>query len=314
MNILSLPVSERELALMKPIVAELLAAGGQLQRSEIKTRIIANNEDIAEFANVVRESKQSGKKYRPFDFSFNFAIKNLVIAEIIESFKRGGVIQLTEKGLNIDISTFDAKKDIYPITNEFWLNHRQQILENQKEDGSVSADLTTEETASTESNSETYMDELRSSILDAISKMSPKRFEMFSRQLISEMGVTFDEVKGVNISNDGGIDGYGYHMDPNDFRTTRVVIQCKRYNSGSVSEPEMNQFLGAMSKYRADYGIFITNSRFTEAAKKAATAGVPVTMIDGERLVDLILRLQFHVTPVTVYEMDDSFYYEEERI
>lgn len=37
------------------------------------------------------------------------------------------------------------------------------------------------------------------------------------------MGVEFTE-KGVQISNDGGIDGYGYHIDANDFRTTNIII------------------------------------------------------------------------------------------
>ena len=56
--------------------------------------------------------------------------------------------------------------------------------------------------------------------------------------------------EGVQISNDSEIDGYGYHTDTNDFRTTRVVIQCKRYDVVPVKEPEINQFLGAMNKCR----------------------------------------------------------------
>ena len=55
------------------------------------------------------------------------------------------------------------------------------------------------------------------------------------------MGVQFTVGK-IKISNDGGIDGYGYHTDDDDFRTTRVVIQCKRYNTASVSEPDINPF------------------------------------------------------------------------
>ncbi|MCB6603135.1 restriction endonuclease, partial [Erysipelatoclostridium ramosum] len=82
-----------------------------------------------------------------------------------------------------------------------------------------------------------YNNEFKQNLLDSISKMSPKKFEAFSRMLLRKMGVNFTE-KGVQISNDGGIDGYGYHLDSSDFRTTKVVIQCKRYNSGPVTEPE----------------------------------------------------------------------------
>lgn len=113
------------------------------------------------------------------------------------------------------------------------------------------------------------LDDFKARLQDAIAKMSPAKFEQFSRALLTKMGVEFTE-KGIQVSNDGGIDGYGYHMDDNDFRTTRVVIQCKRFNSNAVREPDINQFLGAMSKFQADYGVFITNSRFTKSAKEAA--------------------------------------------
>ena len=117
--------------------------------------------------------------------------------------------------------------------------------------------------------------------------------------------------KGVQISNDGGIDGYGYHVDANDFRTTRVVIQCKRYNVAPVSEPEINQFLGAMNKYQADYGVFITNGRFTNAAKTAAREGSPITLIDGNELVRLVIRYELYITPVKTYVLDEFYNAEE---
>jgi restriction system protein len=120
------------------------------------------------------------------------------------------------------------------------------------------------------------------------------------------MGVEFTE-KGVQVSNDGGIDGYGYHVDRNDFRTTRVVIQCKRYNAGPVSEPEINQFLGAMNKYQADYGVFITNGRFTSSAKTAAKEGSPITLIDGNELVRLVIRFKLFIKPVETYVLEDFY-------
>lgn len=48
-------------------------------------------------------------------------------------------------------------------------------------------------------------------MLASIAKMSSKKFEAFSRALLNRMGVEFTQ-KGVQISNDGGIDGYGYHL------------------------------------------------------------------------------------------------------
>ena len=157
---------------------------------------------------------------------------------------------------------------------------------------------------------EKIKDDFKEVLLAAIAKMSPKKFEAFSRALLNRMGVEFTE-KGVQISNDGGIDGYGYHIDVNDFRTTRVVIQCKRYNVAPVREPEINQFLGAMNKYQADYGVFITNGRFTNAARDAAREGSPITLIDGNELVRLVKRYELYITPVQTYVLDDFYNTEE---
>ena len=66
------------------------------------------------------------------------------------------------------------------------------------------------------------MEEFKTKLLTSISMMPPKKFESFSRLLLTKMGVEFTE-KGVQVSNDGGIDGFGYHRDSNDFRTTRCV-------------------------------------------------------------------------------------------
>ncbi len=63
------------------------------------------------------------------------------------------------------------------------------------------------------------------------------------------------------MSNDGGIDGYGYHVDADDFEQPEWLF--------SVKDLIQIQW-GAMNKYQADYGVFITNSRFTNKAREAA--------------------------------------------
>ena len=160
-----------------------------------------------------------------------------------------------------------------------------------------------------ESTDDELLDDFKVKLQSAIANMSPAKFEQFSRALLTKMGVEFTN-KGVQVSNDGGIDGYGYHVDADDFRTTRVVIQCKRFNSNPVSEPDINQFLGAMNKYQADYGVFITNSRFTNKAREAAREGTPITLIDGNDLIRLVIKYELYITPVTTYVLD-GFYTED---
>ena len=284
--------------LIKPILKVLQDAGGQLERSEIKERIADLDDQIAEYAEIEKVSKKTGNVYKDFDFRFNFALKNLYIADVL-TFTTTSLITLTQKGLYLDIESLDVEKDIFRITKDYWNKSKSKP----KKDKSANEIENDHEEVQSE---EKIKDDFKDTLLAAIAKMSPKKFEAFSRALLNRMGVEFTE-KGVQISNDGGIDGYGYHIDANDFRTTRVVIQCKRYNSAPVSEPEINQFLGAMNKYQADYGVFITNGRFTKAAKTAAREGSPITLIDGNDLVRLVIRYELYTTPVKTYVLDEFY-------
>lgn len=295
----NLSSDEKVAYLYKPILIVLQEAGGKLDRSEIKSRISDLDEQIAEFAEVVKTSKSTGNTYKEFNFKFNFAIKELSFVKYLSYTKGNPNITLTDKGLNVDIDSLDVNKEIMIPAKKFW-NELSKKNKKNEENKTIENDVD-------ESMSEDrILNDFKENLLRAIANMSPKKFEAFSRALLTKMGVEFTN-KGVQISNDGGIDGYGYHRDQDDFRTTRVVIQCKRYNTGPVTEPDINQFLGAMNKFQADYGVFITNSRFTNSARIASREGSPITLIDGNDLVDLVIRYQLYITPVTTYVLDDFY-------
>ncbi len=297
--------SEEQISyLIKPIIEVLQAAGGQLERSEIRNRISEMDEHIAEFEQKLYTSNKTGNQYKKFDFKFNFAIKELGYVGLISYVKYNPLITLTQEGANLDLSNFDVKTEVRDKARAYW---EECSAKNKTKSKTVnSPDAEDEDSESTEDE---ILDDVKVKLQSAIANMSPAKFEQFSRALLTKMGVQFTN-KGVQISNDGGIDGYGYHVDDDDFRTTRVVIQCKRFNTNPVSEPEINQFLGAMNKYQADYGVFITNSRFTTQAREAARAGTPITLIDGNDLIRLVIKYELFITPVTTYVLDD-FYSEE---
>ncbi|MBQ6708206.1 MAG: Mrr restriction system protein [Clostridia bacterium] len=301
MNLRELSSDGKIAYLIIPILKVLQAAGGQLERAEIKERITDMDDQIAEYAEFEKKSKKTGNTYKEFNFKFNFAIKDLYFNGLL-TYTDASPITLTEKGLYLDVDSLDVHKDIIETSKVHW----EELSKNNKKNKTVDVTDSEEETRAEEK----IKDDFKENLLVAISKMSPKKFEAFSRALLNRMGVEFTE-KGVQISNDGGIDGYGYHIDANDFRTTRVVIQCKRYNIAPVREPEINQFLGAMNKYQADYGVFITNGRFTNSARVAAREGSPITLIDGNELVRLVKRYELYITPVQTYVLDDFYSTEE---
>ena len=289
----TLNTEEQVSYLIKPIIEVLQEAGGQLERAEIRDRISEKDEKIAEFEQKLYTSNKTGSKYKKFDFKFNFALKELSYL---------GFLTLTEKGAAVDVSNFDVKKEVREKAAVYW---EEKSAKNKEKNSVMPKEIEDENSI----NADDILDDVKVKLQSAIANMSPKKFEQFSRALLTKMGVQFTD-KGIKISNDGGIDGYGYHTDDDDFRTTRVVIQCKRYNTAPVSEPDINQFLGAMNKFQADYGVFITNSRFTNAAREAAREGTPITLIDGNDLVRLVIKYELYITPVTTYVLDD--FYDEE--
>lgn len=60
----------------------------------------------------------------------------------------------------------------------------------------------------------------------------------------------------------------GYYKNDDGFRSTRVVIQRKRYNIAPVSESDIKQFLGAITKFQFDYGICIYWLKLIPANRK----------------------------------------------
>lgn len=295
--------SEQQVSyLIKPIIEVLQEAGGQLERSEIRDRISEKDEHIAEFEQKIYTAIKTGNQYKKFDFKFNFALKELSYVGYLIYEKYKPLVTLTAKGAAIDLDDFDVKTEVREKAAVYW----EEKAAKNKDRKANTADEIEEDSKPDEDD---VLDDVKVRLQSAIANMSPKKFEQFSRALLTKMGVQFTD-KGVKVSNDGGIDGYGYHTDDDDFRTTRVVIQCKRYNTAPVSEPDINQFLGAMNKFQADYGVFITNSRFTNAARIAAREGTPITLIDGNDLIRLVIKYELFITPVTTYVLDD--FYDEE--
>ncbi len=68
----------------------------------------------------------------------------------------------------------------------------------------------------------------------------------------------------------------------------RDVLQCKHYRpSVKVSSPDIQRFLGAIHKFGAAKGFFVTTSGFTRWAEDYAR-GTEIELIDGEALVAML--------------------------
>ena len=203
------------------ILKYLQDCGGQAERSVIREALLDEDEDIAKFAEFVKIAKKTGAEYRPFAYKFNFTIKDLLIAGYISYTRAKPLITLTQKGANFNVDEFDYERDMNSITKKYW-NEQHKAAAARKNKTTNATSSEDEEEAGVDKADE-YEEEFKNKLLAAIGNMSPKKFELFSRALLSKMGVEFTSV-GTQISNDGGIDGTIKEEDLNEY-----IEQCTQY-------------------------------------------------------------------------------------
>lgn len=291
------------------ILKALHSVGGVASREKLRSLIADDEQSGFSYEDVYGQvTSKSGNQYAPFAFDFNFALKELAFLGYIAPLQRGGDITQTESGRQ---RLSDSKK--YPTGDEkqkiaaYWASKKrpkqvQAIDQNTGHTFSNPADETEEDAS---------VLFWRSRLLQQLKHFSAIKFESFARLLISKMGVKIDKKRGVVASGDHGIDGFGY-FESDEFRTTRVAIQAKCYTDIAVSEPEIDKFKGVMDGFNAEYGIFITTTYFTPRAKAKAIQGTrTVTLIDGQRIADLVATYQLYAKPVKTYVLDD-YYFEQD--
>src|SRR5699024_5161008 len=162
-----------------------------------------------------------------------------------------------------------------------------------------------------ESGIERIREEVSIELLSKLQGREPGFFEEAVVELLLAMGYGGTSGAGAvtKMSNDGGIDGV---IDQDILGLNRVYIQAKRYSENNiVGRPDLQGFVGALSG-KADSGVFITTSRFSDAAVTYAK-NVPtrIILIDGSRLTDLMIRYGVGVQVRETYkivEIDEDFF------
>lgn len=153
--------------------------------------------------------------------------------------------------------------------------------------------------------------EVAADLLDRLQGKEPGFFEQAVVDLLLAMGYGGTTGTGnvTQPSNDGGIDGV---IDQDILGLNRVYVQAKRYAIGnSVGRPDLQAFVGALSG-KADSGVFITTSTFSNGAREYAS-NVPtrIILIDGQRLASLMIRYGVGVQVRDTYqvvEIDEDFF------
>lgn len=162
-----------------------------------------------------------------------------------------------------------------------------------------------------QSGIERIHDEIAAELLTRLQDKDPGFFEQAVVDLLLAMGYGGTTGAGsvTQLSNDGGIDGV---IDQDILGINRVYIQAKRYQDGNTAgRPDLQAFVGALSG-KADSGVFITTSHFSDGARTYAE-NVPtrIILIDGKRLTSLMIRYGVGVQIKETYkvvEIDEDFF------
>lgn len=155
---------------------------------------------------------------------------------------------------------------------------------------------------------EMYDAGLRATVLANIRRLDPSTFEEFAKKLLEAYG--FVDVRVTQYSKDGGIDGHGKLKT--GLAYLNVAFQCKRFRTNSVGRPEIDKFRGAIQG-QFEQGLFFTTSTFAQGAEAASfrPGAVPIILIDGKAIVDLMIDKRFGVQveqmPIYSYALDLIF-------
>jgi restriction system protein len=91
-----------------------------------------------------------------------------------------------------------------------------------------------------------------------------------------------------------------------------VYVQAKRWQS-TVGRPELQAFYGALAGQKAKRGIFITTSGFTSQASEFARSVEGMVLVDGSKLVHLMIEHEIGVSSRLLrLPKIDSDYFDEE--
>jgi len=119
-------------------------------------------------------------------------------------------------------------------------------------------------------------------------------------------GASRRDLQRVGRSGDGGIDGV---ISLDRLGLEKVYVQAKRWR-GPVGRPDIQAFYGALAGQRANKGVFITTSTFTQQAIDFAGSVERVVLIDGEQLASLMMEHEVGVSlrPLKVPKLDSDYF------
>lgn len=145
-------------------------------------------------------------------------------------------------------------------------------------------------------------------LLESLSQVTPSRFEVIVLDVLHRLGygTSRSDLQRVGGSGDAGIDGV---ISLDKLGLEKVYVQAKRWQN-TVGRPELQAFYGALAGQKAKRGVFITTSGFSLQAIDFAKSVEGVVLVDGHRLVHLMIDHEVGVTSrlLRVPKLDSDYF------
>lgn len=253
------------------------------------------------------------------DVAFNNKVKwsrlYLGKAGLLES-QREGYWRITASGLQVlsqNPSRIDVKfLDQLPQYRAWKKTFSKETKKGAPQEIKVIEQQTPEEAL--EYGYQQMRNELRQQLLQEVRKVTSEFFERLVVDLLVKMGyggTVRDAARVVGGTGDEGIDGV---IKEDRLGLNTIYVQAKQWQ-GPVGRPKLMEFIGALKGQKANSGVFITTSKFTnDAIDYVSKIDSRVILIDGDQLADLMIDFHVGVSPFTTYEIQklDSDYFSEE--
>jgi restriction system protein len=284
---------------------------------------ITTNKAVEVLAQELNLTEEDLKQMLPSGTQFTFvnrvgwAATYMKKARLLEPTRRG-YYRITERGRELlakQPKVINNKTlEEYPEFLEFKKLKGTMAKNGEEEIKLISDVFTTTPSESLEFAYKNLRDELADELLDKLKEISPTFFERVVVELLVKMGYggsRFDAGRAIGKSGDGGIDGI---IKEDKLGLDVIYIQAKRWDKTPVGKPDVMQFAGALHGQKANKGIFITTSRFTDEARSyVSQIGSKIVLIDGEQLTNLMIENDVGVSTVSLYPVKkvDNDYFDE---
>lgn len=227
-----------------------------------------------------------------------------------------GYIQVTEAGRDAlakcpDRISVRYLKDNYPAFAEFHTSKPRPKSDLAK------PDEIEEETDPGERLQLAYTeikDSVAADLLAAVKGASWQFFERLVVELMIAMGYggsRKEAGRATSLTNDGGVDGI---INEDKLGLDTIYLQAKKWEN-TLQRPEIDKFIGSLTRQGANKGVFITTSDFSSGAREAAKGlSMSIVLIDGIQLADLMLQHDLGVITKEVFAVKDvdSDYFSED--